>query len=179
MQTMTTWRYRQRAAKRQKVLTIGLAVLTFLGGLVAGNWWNSEYSSVKQLTYDLEKTKYDLDMAKHVLDRTKADLDTTRLALEKISKTSDIRTDIEAVLLKIFDVYKKYSKIVGAADKNVSKNKRDKTKRELEMMWESEFSPLHGRLTQLENTLSELEKREPRDFDLPAPPSIMVREMKK
>jgi len=68
---------------------------------------------------------------------------------------------------------------VGAAAKNVSKNKKDKTKQELEMMWESEFSPLHDRLTQLENKLSELEKREPRDFDLPAPPSMMVREMKK
>jgi hypothetical protein len=53
----------------------------------------------------------------------------------------------------------------------MSKNKKDKTKQELEMMWESEFSPLQDRLTQLENTLSELENREPRDFDLPAPPS--------
>jgi len=46
------------------------------------------------------------------------------------------------------------------------------------MMWESEFSPLKDHLTQLENTLSELEKREPRDFDLPAPPSMVLKEIR-
>jgi hypothetical protein len=46
-------------------------------------------------------------------------------------------------------------------------------------MWESEFSPLQDRLAQLENTLSELENRAPRDFDLPAPPSMMLRKIKK
>jgi hypothetical protein len=61
----------------------------------------------------------------------------------------------------------------------VSKNKKEKTKRELEMMWESEFSPLKDHLTQLENTLSELENREPRDFDLQASPSMLLREIKK
>jgi hypothetical protein len=90
-----------------------------------------------------------------------------------------MHTNIEAVLFRMFDAYRKHSKIVEAAAKNVSKNKKDKTKQELEMMWESEFSPLQDRLTQLENTLSELENREPRDFDLPAPPSTMMREIKK
>ena len=123
MQTMTTWRHRKKAAKRQKVLTIGLAVLIFLGGIGAGDWWGSEHSMVKQLTYDLEKTQYDRDMAKHTLDRTRADLDTTRVELEKISKVSDTRKNIEAIFLKTFDVQRKYSKIVEAADKNVSKNK--------------------------------------------------------
>jgi hypothetical protein len=47
------------------------------------------------------------------------------------------------------------------------------------MMWESEFSPLKDHLTQLENTLSELENREPRDFDLPVSPSMLLREIKK
>ena len=37
---------------------------------------------------------------------------------------------------------------------------------------------LKDHLTQLENTLSALENREPRDFDLPAPPSMMLREMR-
>ena len=87
--------------------------------------------------------------------------------------------NIEAVLLRFFDVYRKHSKVVEAADKNVSKVKKEKTKRELDMMWESEFSPLKDHLTQLENTLSELEKREPRDFDLPAPPSMVLKEIRR
>jgi hypothetical protein len=172
MQTMTTWRHRRKAAKRQKVLTIGLAVFTFLCGIVAGDWWNSEDSRVKQLTYNLE-------MAKYALDRTRVDLDTTRLELEKISKVSDIRKNIEAIFLEIFDVHSKHSKIVEAAEKNVSKNKRGQTKRELEMMWESAFSPLQDQLTQLENTLAELEQREPRQFDLPATLPRTLREIKK
>ncbi len=179
MQTMSPWRHRQKAAKRQKVLTIGLAVLTFLCGIGAGDWWNSEHSMVKQLTYDLEKTQYDRDMAQHTLDRTRADLDTTRVELEKVSKVSDTRKNIEAIFLKTFDVQRKYSKIGEAADKNVSKNKRGKTKKELEVMWESEFSPLKDQLTQLENTLAELEQREPREFDLPATPPLMLGEKRK
>jgi hypothetical protein len=158
MQTMTTWRHQRKAAKRQKVLTIGLAVFTFLCGIVAGDWWNSEDSRVKQLTYNLE-------MATYALDRTRVDLDTTRLEWEKISKVSDIRKNIEAIFLKIFDVHREHSKLVEAAEKNSSKEKRNKTKRELEVMWKQEFSPLKDRLAQLENTLSELENREPRDFD--------------
>lgn len=179
MQTMTTWRHRKKAAKRQKVPTIGLAVLLFLGGIGARDWWGSEHSMVKQLTYDLEKTKYDLGMAKYVLDRTSVVLDTTRLELEKISKVSDIRKNIEAIFLQIFDVHRKHSKIVEAADKNVSKNKKDKTQRELEIMWESESLPLKKDLTQLENTLSELEEREPRDFNIFDHPPMTSRENKK
>ncbi len=179
MQTMTTWRHRKKAAKRQKVLTIGLAVLIFLGGIGAGDWWGSEHSMVKQLTYDLEKTKYDLGMAQYALDRTRVDLDATRLELEKISKVSDIRKNREVIFLQIFDVHRKHSKIVEAADKNVSKNKKDKTQRELEMMWASEFFPLKDQLTQLENTLAELEQREPREFDLLATLPRMLREIKK
>ena len=161
MQTMTPWKPRKKAAKRQKVFTIGLAVLTCLCGIVAGYWWGYKYSKVHQLTSELESTK--LDLAKAELHR---------------AKISDIHNNIEAVLLRFFDVYRKHSKVVEAADKNVSKNKKEKTKRELEMMWESEFSPLKDQLTQLENTLSELENREPRDFDLPAPPSMMLREIR-
>jgi hypothetical protein len=118
-------------------------------------------------------------MAKQTLDRTKADLDTTRLELEKISKASDIRKNIEAIFLKILDVHRKYSKIVEAADKNVSKNKRGKTKKELEVMWESEISPLKDHLAQLENTLSELENRGPRDFDLPVMESFVPNVMRR
>ena len=81
--------------------------------------------------------------------------------------------------LQIFDVYRKHSKLVEAADKNVSKNIRDKTKRELEMLWKADFPPLKDHLIQLESTLSKLENREPRDFDLPAMepfiPNIMRR----
>ena len=179
MQTMTTWKHRKKAAKRQKVFTIGLAVLTFLCGIVPGYWWGYKHSKVHQLTDELERTRVDLE-------RTRVDLAKAKFELEKALKTSEIHTskisdihnNIEAVLLRIFDVYRKHSKIFEAADKNISKNKKEKTKRELEMMWESEFSPLKDHLTQLENTLSELEKREPRDFDLPAPPSMMLREMR-
>ena len=165
MQTMITWRHRKKTAKRQKVLTIGLAVLTFLCGTLAGYWWGYKHSKVNQVTYELERTKFDLAKAK--------------FELEKTVKISDIRNNIEAVLLKILDVYSKYSKLVEAADKNVSKNKRDKTKRELEVMWESEFSPLKDQLTQLENTLSELENREPRGFDLPVMESFMPNVMRR
>ncbi len=51
--------------------------------------------------------------------------------------------------------------------------------RELEMMWASEFFPLKDQLTQLENTLAELEQREPREFDLLATLPRMLREIKK
>jgi len=160
VQTMTTWKQpRIKAAKRQKIFMIELAVLTCLCGIVVGYWWSYKPSKVHQLTYELEKTKLDLAKA-------------------QIAKISDMHNNIEAALLRFFDVYRKHSKIVEAADKNVSKDKREKTKRELEMMWESEFSPLKDHLTQLENTLSELENREPRDFDLPAPPSMMLGEIR-
>ena len=172
MQTMTTWKPRKKAAKRQKVFTIGLAVLTFLCGIVAGDWWGDKHSKVHQLTAELESTKVDLAKAKFELEQVSKASDSHR------AKISDIHNNIEAVLLRFFDVYRKHSKIVEAADKNVSKNKKEKTKRELEMMWESEISPLKDHLTQLENTLSELENREPRDFDLPAPPSMMLREIR-
>jgi hypothetical protein len=153
VQTTTTWRRRKKAAKRQKVLTIGLAVFTFLCGTLAGSWWGYKQSKVNQVTYELERTRFDLAKAK--------------FALEKAVKISDIRTHIEAVLLKIFDVYRQQSKLVEAADKSASKNKRDKAKREREMTWESAFSPLKDQLAQLESTLSALENREPRDFGLP------------
>src|SRR6516165_1506110 len=104
---MTPWKRRQKAAKRQKVLTIGLAVLRCLGGILAGGWWGSEHSIVKQLTYDLEKTQSDLDLAKHTLDSTRAERDTTRLEWEKISKVSEIRKNMEAIFLKILDVHRK------------------------------------------------------------------------
>ena len=169
MQTMTTWKQpRIKAAKRQKVFMMELAVLTFLCGIVAGYWLGYKHSKVHQLTYELEKTQRDLAQAKSQ----------AKLELEKVSKISDMHNNIETVLLRFFDVYRKHSKVVEAVDKNVSKNKRKKTKQELETMWESEFSPLKDHLTQLENTLSELENREPRDFDLPAPPSMMLREMR-
>ena len=71
------------------------------------------------------------------LERTKVDLAKAQFALEKAVKIAEIRNNIEAVLLNIFDVYRKQSKIVEAAEKNTSKNKRDRTKRELEIMWES------------------------------------------
>ena len=170
MQTMTTWRHRKKTAKRQKVLTIGLAVLTFLCGTLAGYWWGYKHSKVHQLTSELESTKLELAQAEFELEKV------SKTSAIHRAKISDIHNNIEAVLLRIFDVYRKHSKVVEAADKNVSKNKKEKTKQELEIMWESEFSPLKDHLTQLENTLSELENREPRDFDLPAPPSMMVKE---
>ena len=161
----TTWKHRKKAAKRQKVLTIGLAVFTFLFGALAGHWWSSKHGTVQQVTHELERTQFDLAKAKS--------------ELEKMSKISDIRNNLEADVLQIFDVYRKHSKVVEAADKNVSKDKKEKTKRALEMMWESEFSPLKDHLAQLENTLSELENREPRDFDLPAPPPMMLKESRR
>ena len=172
MQTMTTWKPRKKAAKRQKVFTIGLAVLTFLCGIVAGYGWGYKHSTVHQLTYELERTKLDLAKAQFELEKV------SKASAIHIAKISDIHNNIEAVLLRSFAVYRKHSKVVEAADKNVSKNRKEKTQRELEMMWESEFSPLKDHLTQLENTLSELENREPRDFDLPAPPSMMLREIR-
>ena len=63
MQTMPTWKPRKKAAKRQKVFTIALAVLTCLCGIVAGYWWGSKHSKVPQLTYELERTKLDLAKA--------------------------------------------------------------------------------------------------------------------
>ena len=161
----TTWKHRKKAAKRQKVLTIGLAVFTFLFGALAGHWWSSKHGTVQQVTHELERTQFDLAKAKS--------------ELEKMSKISDIRNNLEADVLQIFDVYRKHSKLVEAADKNVSKNIRDKTKRELEMLWKADFPPLKDQLIQLESTLSKLENREPRDFDLPAMepfiPNIMRR----
>ena len=172
MQTIPTLKPRKKAAKRQKVFTIGLAVLTCLCGIVAGYWWGYKHSKVHQLTSELESTKFDLGQAKFELEKV------SKASDSHIAKISDIHNNIEAVLLRFFDVYRKHSKVVEAADKIVSKKKKEKTKRELETMWESEFSPLKDQLTQLENTLSELEKREPRDFDLPAPPSMMLREIR-
>jgi hypothetical protein len=159
-------------AKRQKVFTIELAVLTCLCGIVAGYWWGDKHSKVPQLTYELERTKRDLVKAKFELEKV------SKMQAIHIAKISDIHDNIEAVLLRFFDVYRKHSKVVEAADKNVSKNKKEKTKRVLDMVWESEFSPLKDHLTQLENTLSELENREPRAFDLPAPPSMILKEIR-
>jgi hypothetical protein len=153
VQTLTTWKQRQKVAKRQKVLTIGLLVLTFLGGIGVGHWLGYKQSKVTQVTHELESTRFDLAKAK--------------FALEKASEIADIRNNIEAVLLKILDVYSKHSKRVEIADRNTNKNKRDKAQRERALRWESEFSPLEDQLTQLENTLAALENREPRKFDLP------------
>ncbi|HZM25561.1 MAG TPA: hypothetical protein VFC02_27675 [Anaerolineales bacterium] len=174
MQTMTTWKQpRKKAVKRQKVVTIGLAVLTCFCGIVAGYWWGYRYSKVHQLTFELERTKIDLTNAQFELEKV------SKTSASHITKISDMHNNIEADLLRFFDVFRKHSKVIEAADKNVSKDKKEKTKRELEMMWESEFSPLKDHLTQLENTLAGLENREPRDFDLPAPPSMMVREIRR
>jgi hypothetical protein len=172
VQTMPTWKPRKKAVKRQKVFAIELAVLTFLCGIVAAYWWGYKHSKVPQLTYELERTKLDLAKAKFELETV------PKMSAIHIAKISDMHNKIEAVLLRFFGVYRKHSKVVEAADKNVSKDKKEKTKRELDIMWESEFSPLKDQLTQLENTLSELENREPRDFDLPAPPSMMLREIR-
>jgi hypothetical protein len=173
MQTTTPWKQpRKKAAKRQKVFTIELAVLTCLCGIVAGYWWGYKPSKVHQLTYELERTKFDLAKAKFELEKV------SKVSDIHIAKISAMHNNIEVVLFRFFDVYRKHSRVVEAADKNVSKNKREKTKRELETMWESEFFPLKDQLTQLENRLSELENREPRDFDLPAPPSMMLREIR-
>ena len=170
MQTMTTWKPRKKAAKRQKVFTIELAALTCLCGIVAGYWWGYKHSKVHQLTYELGRTKLDLAQAQFELEKV------AKVSDIHLAKISDIHNNIEAVLLRTFAVYRKHSKVVEAADKNVSKNKKEKTKRALDTMWESEFAPLKDHLTHLENTLSALENRAPRDFDLPAPPSMMLRE---
>jgi hypothetical protein len=149
----TTWKHRQKAAKRQKVLTIGLAVFSCLCGALVGHWWNSQHGTVTQVTHALERTQFELAKA--------------QFTLEKMAKIADIRTNIEGVILQIFDVYRKQSQLVETAKKNASKHLRDKTQRELEMMWTSAFPPLQDRLSQLERMLSQLENREPRDFDLP------------
>jgi hypothetical protein len=69
--------------------------------------------------------------------------------------------------LKILDVYSKQSTLIEAANKNSNKEKRDKTIKELAMMWKQEFPPLQEHLTQLESALSALENREPRRFAIP------------
>jgi hypothetical protein len=102
--------------------------------------------------------------------RAQFDLTHAKVELDKASKISNIRHNIEAVLFKILDVNSKQSKRVEVAEKNMNKNTREKAKRELELRWASELSPLHDQLTQLEQTLSELENREPRNFDLLGPP---------
>jgi hypothetical protein len=163
----TTWKRRDKAAKRRKLLTLGLAILLFLCGIVARDWWSAESSAVKQLTYDLAKTQYDLERAKYDLERTRGALDTTRLELEKTSKISDIRKNMEARFLKILDVYSKQSTLVEAANKNASKEKREKTIKEFAMLWKQELPPLQEHLTQLESALSALENREPRKFTIP------------
>jgi chromosome segregation ATPase len=150
---MTTWKQRKQVAKRQKVLTLGLVVLTFLAGSVVSYSWGSKHSKVNQVTAELERTQFELANA--------------TVALEKASKIAGIRTNIEAVLLEILDVYSQQRKRVEVAEKHTNKKTRDKAQRELEMMWEAEFSPLQDQLTQLEQTLSELENREPRNFGLP------------
>jgi hypothetical protein len=69
--------------------------------------------------------------------------------------------------LKILDVYSKQSILVEAANKNSSKEQRDKTIKELAMLWKQEFPPLQENLTQLESALSALENRAPRKFTIP------------
>src|SRR5262245_30281243 len=98
--------------------------------------------------------------------RAQFDRAQAKVELDKASKISNIRHNIEAVLLKILDVNSKQSKRVEVVEKNMNKNTREKAKRELELRWASEVSPLQEQLTQLEQTLSELENREPRNFDL-------------
>ena len=152
MQTMTTWKQRKKVAKRQKLFRTGLAVVPFFFGVLVGLWWNDTQSTVQQLAYDLMRAQFDLTQAK--------------VELDKASKISHIRHNIEAVLLKILDVHSKQSKRVEVVEKNMNKNTREQAKRELELRWASEVSPLQEQLTQLEQTLSELENREPRNFDL-------------
>jgi hypothetical protein len=152
MQTMTTWKQRKKVAKRQKLFRIGLAAVPFFFGVLVGLWWNDTQSTVQQLTYDLMRAQFDRAQAK--------------VELDKASKISNIRHNIEAVLLKSLDVNSKQSKRVEVAEKNMNKNTREKAKRELALRWASELSPLQDQLTQLEQTLSELENREPRNFDL-------------
>src|SRR5262245_6806733 len=106
-------------------------------------------------------------MAKYELERTRGALDATRVELEKTAKISDIRKHIEVSFLKIFDVYRTQSTLSEAANKNSNKEKRDKTIKELAMMWKQEFPPLQENLTQLESTLAALENREPRQLTIP------------
>src|SRR5689334_8872153 len=108
---MTTWkRPRKKAAKRQKVFTIGLAVLTCLCGIVAGYWWGYKYSKVHQLTYELERTKLDLAKVQFELEKV------SKMQAIHIAKISEMHNNIEAVLLKFFDVYRKHSRVAEAAD---------------------------------------------------------------
>ena len=83
MQTMTTWKHRKKAAKRQKVFTIGLAVLTFLCGIVPGYWWGYKHSKVPQLTFELERTKLDLAKANFELEKV------SKMQVFHIAKISD------------------------------------------------------------------------------------------
>ncbi len=91
MQTMTPWKQRKKTAKHQQVLTLGLAVLTFLCGTLAGSWWGYKHSKVNQVTSELERATFDLAKAK--------------FELAKAGKIADIRNNMEAVLLKILDGY--------------------------------------------------------------------------
>ena len=102
--------------------------------------------------------------------RAQFDLTHAKVALDKASKIANIRQNIEAVLFQILDVNSKQSTRVEGAEKNRNKNTREKAKRALELRWASELSPLQDQLTQLEQTLAELENREPRTFDLLGPP---------
>ena len=108
MQTMTTWKQRKKVAKRQKLFRIGLAAIPFVFGVLVGLWWNDTPSTVQQGTYDLMRAQFDLAHAK--------------VELDKASKISNIRHNIEAVLLKILDVNSKQSKRVEVAEKNMNKN---------------------------------------------------------
>jgi len=156
MQTMTPWKQRKKVAKRQKLFRIGLAAVPFFFGVFVGLWWNDTPSTVQQHTYDLMRAQFDLTHAK--------------VALDKASKIANIRQNIEAVLFQILDVNSKQSTRVEGAEKNRNKNTREKAKRALELRWASELAPLQDQLTQLEQTLSELENREPRNVDLLGPP---------
>jgi hypothetical protein len=152
VQTMTTWKQRKKATQRNKLLRIGLATVAFFFGVLVGLWWNDQQSIVNQLTYDLVRTKVDLEKAK--------------FELEKTSKISDVRQNMEGTFLKVLDLYKKYSTLVEAAEKNPRKEHRDKTKREIEAVWKHAFPPIKDTLTQLETMLANLENREPRNVDL-------------
>jgi len=157
----TTWKHRKKAAERQKILTISLAVLTFLFGTLAGHWWSYKQSKVNQLAYELERTKFDLEKAKFDLEKAKFDL-------EKIPKIIDIRNNIEATFVKIIGLYKKHDEVVSTLAKYPSQGDKNKIKGETEMLWKHEFPPLRDDLAQLESMLSQLENRGPREFNLPA-----------
>ena len=150
----TTWKHLKKAAERQKILTISLAVLTFLFGTLAGHWWSYKQSKVNQLAYELERTKFDLEKAK--------------FDLEKIPKIIDIRNNIEATFVKIIGLYKKHDEVVSTLAKYPSQGDKNKIKGETEMLWKHEFPPLRDDLAQLESMLSQLENRGPREFNLPA-----------